>query len=436
GGTYGTTKQAFGKSSASLAGAILLVEYVLFGAFTATAAGVSLTLVAQPLIADVTIAVAAFVIGIVWLRARQGRARAITLSREVMIAAMIVAVASLAHLVEVLARGRVSESALAHPFDHVSAGSVLSAAALCLFAVGTSEALGHSAGDFPQPKIRNLHRASWVLNAFSLVVTAGVAIAFVALVPKGDRAAWFGVPLASLPLFDGLPPAAGLPIFIVLVASGAFMFALAVARSATNARELLLRLSEDGVLPRGVRTLHPRFGTPWRLIDFVAIAQLGLVLVGAGQLTWIASAYGVAIACASIVKILALVRLRTRRGEARAYRVSLNLRIAGRERPVGLIVLLVVIAALGATLVFVGEAPAVLGAVLLIATAMTLAAFERLTGASTVGGGGDVELLATPVVGADQIQVRPGNLLVPVRRPGMLAHLGTALQHAPDRDVV
>ena len=41
-----------------------------------------------------------------------------------------------------------------------------------------------------------------------------------------------------------------------------------------NFRQLLLRFSEDGLLPRTMRELHPRFGTASHLIDLVAIAQL------------------------------------------------------------------------------------------------------------------------------------------------------------------
>ena len=50
--------------------------------------------------------------------------------------------------------------------------------------------------------------------------------------------------------------------------------------------------------------------------------------------------------------------------------------------------------------------------------------------------GQEIELPSRPAVGFDRVDVRPGGVLVPVRRPGVLAHLAAALQDAGDRDVV
>ena len=44
-----------------------------------------------------------------------------------------------------------------------------------------------------------------------------------------------------------------------------------------------------------------------------------------------APAYALAIACAAILQVVALVRLRTRRREPRAFRVGVNLRLGGRS---------------------------------------------------------------------------------------------------------
>ena len=89
-------------------------------------------------------------------------------------------------------------------------------------------------------------------------------------------------------------------------------------------------------------------------------------------------------------------------------------------------------------LVATGDAPALASLALLVGITALLAFSERVAHESAPIGSPvhDIELLATPAIGADRIETSPGNLLVPVRKPGLLAHLATALQAAGDRDVV
>ena len=246
-----------------------------------------------------------------WLR--QGRVLPTMFARRTVIGVFGgLSVFTLVHLVVVA----VKPDALARiplPFagSHLSAIGVLSALGACLFAIGTPEALGHAAADFPQPKIRNLRRAARLVGGCSLLFVAGSGFVFASLVPAGERALWRDAPLASFAWFDGMPPWFGFPLAAAVALASMFVLTLAIHRSAVKAQELLLRLSEDGVVPRIFRTLHPRFGTPYRLIDLTAIAQLTMLLAGAGQLAWLARAYAVVIASGALLKIAALVRLRT-----------------------------------------------------------------------------------------------------------------------------
>ncbi len=49
---------------------------------------------------------------------------------------------------------------------------------------------------------------------------------------------------------------------------------------------------------------------------------------------------------------------------------------------------------------------------------------------------GTFDLLRSTDLSLDQVEARPGNVLVPVRNPHALAHVTAALQAAGDRDVV
>ena len=100
---------------------------------------------------------------------------------------------------------------------------------------------------------------------------------------------------------------------------------------------MLARLVDEGFLDERWRALHHRFGTPWRSIDAVAVAQVAIVLLSAARPSWIARGYAIAVVVTAVLKLAALVRYRTIRTEKRAYRVPFNVTIGGREWPLGLI---------------------------------------------------------------------------------------------------
>jgi hypothetical protein len=84
GGLYGTVKRAYGKPAARVAASALLVDHLLFGALAAVVAGQYLTLIARTALGleqindevtagDVSAAMAACLLGLIWWWQRQGR---------------------------------------------------------------------------------------------------------------------------------------------------------------------------------------------------------------------------------------------------------------------------------------------------------------------------------------------------------------------------
>jgi len=452
GGAYGTARQAFGAGPARLAGAALLSEFLLFAAMMASAAGHAIaslfvaipglsTASRQITLDDTSMFVAVCVIGAAWLGLRQGRAPA-----KAWVTRTVAAALGLLLLVAVLgivaiASGRPLPNELTRPFGAVrpSLLGVLGAIGACLFAAGSAEALGRAAPEFPQPRIQNLRRTSLLVNAAAIVLTFGTSLLFAWLVPEENRAIWQEASAAAIALYSAGP--AWLAVMLAAVTSiGALAFlGLAVYRAAASAHELMLRFSEDGLIPRAMREVHPRYGTAYRLVDLATVAQLAVVLASAGQLAWVARTYAVAAIGVAILKIIALIRLRRRRPEARAFRVPLNLHVSQRERPLGLAALAALLAVPVLGLLAGGDVAALAGIGLVISAAMALAASERAaraTDAAVAEPFAPLDLLATPTIGLDQARVRPGNILVAVRKAGMLGHLVSALEAAGDRDVV
>jgi magnesium transporter len=451
GALYGLAKYALGRRAARVAASTLLVGHVLLVALAASAAGHAVAAAAgflpslpespqQITMNDLSTTVAVCLVGAVWLWLRQGR----LISSRLVIRTVGIAAAALVVIVVVGLIAAASRAAGGSPIalpwtgTSVSLLAAVSAIGSCAFAAGSPDTLAHAASEFGQPKIYHLRRAARIVTLYSLIAIVGVAFIVVWLVPAADRARWYDAPVVGVVLYTGYPEWLAILLVAGVAAVSVAFLGLAIYRTAGNAQQLLLRLSEDGSLGAAMRVLHPRFGTPYRLIDLVAILQLAVIVVGAGQLVWLARALAVVIGCGAVLKTAALLRLRRIRPEPRAFRVPGNLRLAGREWPVGLASIGLVVCAPAALLMLTGDPAAIAGAGGLIACTALLAASERASRTSAVTDASihELDLLTTPVVGADRVHVRPGNVLVAVRRPGVLAHLAAALQAAGDREVV
>jgi magnesium transporter len=434
GGAYGAASQAFGRRASVAAASALLVDYLVFGALGASAAGHMLTRSD-----DLATVVAVCIIGGSWWWLRQGRLLSPSLLGRTSLLAMASLGLTLAvGIVALLFHADVASAILA-PFANArpSVAGMLTAFGATLFVIGSPEALFHVSADVAPPRIRRLRDAMWVVNAWSVCVAVIVAFLFGALVPAADRGAWRDAPLAALARFSGLPSPVAFSLAAAAACASALFLASAVHRSAVNAQRLLLRLCEDGVVMRTMRALHPRFGTPARLINLVAVGQLAIVLAAAGQVTWLAKTYGVVIVCGAVLKIASLIRMRERRTEPRAFRVPLNPRIGGREWPLGLAITAVLLGIPTVWLVATADPSAIVALGLLAAGVALLTASEQTAEAAHAEAPDrGLDLVPAPVIGLQPMNVRPGSVLVPLRKPGALAPLAAALQEAGGRDVV
>src|SRR6476660_2382886 len=95
----------------------------------------------------------------------------------------------------------------------------------------------------------------------------------------------------------------------------------------------------EGLLPRVLRAVHPRFVARCGMVNCGAAWHIGVVAFSGGQLGWFTRAYGVAVAWCVVLKIVAVVRLRTLNRERQPYRIRGNFHVAGREWPLMLIIL-------------------------------------------------------------------------------------------------
>ncbi len=163
------------------------------------------------------------------------------------------------------------------------------------------------------------------------------------------------------------------------------------------------------------------------------------MLVSGGNTAWIARGYALAVVVTAILKLAALVRYRATRPEKRAYRVPVNVKIAGREWPIGLVAAAAILAVAAIVLMAKVDPPSLASLASIVALSIALGISKRSIASQPVRGSrllDEFQLLPSDDVDLRQVDVRPGNLLVPVRRPHVLTHLVAALRAAGRRDVV
>jgi amino acid transporter len=78
-------------------------------------------------------------------------------------------------------------------------------------------------------------------------------------------------------------------IFVVLV--GFLILSGAVNTALIGSNGVLNRVSEDGVLSSWFRRPHNRYGTSYRIINMIAILQIGTILASRGDVYLLGEAY-------------------------------------------------------------------------------------------------------------------------------------------------
>ena len=456
GGLVGRTEVAFGPSAGRVAAATVLAERLLLAALAAMIVarytgeiafvGVAAHRLASGMTAeDLVTVIAAFVVGLLWIRARLGRdlpsgavARGIWSGVALLIALGVWVVVSIARSDVPLGLLRTRVPDLTPSTAHFGrALSWLVAFALALPVIGGGEALARAAHEFAPPRIQALRRTSLLVVLFSFAVTVLLAFGFILLVPQTEIHAWMDAPLAGIAVHLAAPDWLR-GIFIALLPAAAFLMLVPAAHEALqDAEQTLRRLSARHALPETLTVPHPRFGTLARALDVTAAATILILIAGSGRVTWLARAYAIAVAAAFVIKIAVLVRLRTVRPGARPFTAPLNIHVGGREIPLGLLGAGILVAAGALALLLAADVPAIAAAGLLVVLVALFTVSSRKAGKDAAAGEPDVlELLPSSDLLLRQVDARPGNVLVCVRHPHSLAHVAAALQGSGDRDVV
>ncbi len=213
-----------------------------------------------------------------------------------------------------------------------------------LLAMSGKETLAQVYREVESPKLKNFKKAALVVFLYSLMFTGGVSFLAVLLIPDAERMRdYSGNIISGIAMNVWGTPAMrlGLSAFVVIV--GFLILSGAVNTAIIGSNGVLNRVAEDGVLPEWFLRPHPKYGTTHRILYTIVGFQLAAIVLSRGHVYVLGEAYAFGVVWSFVFKTLAMLVLRFKDRTPRPYRVPLNIRVRGREVPLGLIMIFLVL---------------------------------------------------------------------------------------------
>jgi len=221
-------------------------------------------------------------------------------------------------------------------------------------------------------------------------------------------------------------------IFVVII--GVLILSGAVNTSIIGANGVMNRVAEDGVLDPWFQKPHRRYGTTFRIINLITLLQLITVVVSRGQTYLLGEAYAFGIVWSFFLKALSVLVLRFQRHD-QEYKMPLNIRVGGREIPIGLAITTLILFFVAVANLFSKQIATISGVsfTLVLFTIFTISERRGHKKREKKNGLEQFNLDMRPEISTDSIQVRPGCVLVAVRDYSRMDHLKAVLQKTNTR---
>ena len=328
------------------------------------------------------------------------------------------------------------EQSLAHMFGILG---ILVAFGHSVLAMSGEESLAQVNRELAHPKLKNLKRAAIVIAIYSFVFTGLSALLSVMLIPDAVR-----VPLYKDNLIAGLAMYMWGPLLLRLVfrgfvvVVGFLILSGAVNTAIIGSNGVLNRVSEDGVLSDWFRFPHRKYGTSSRIINLVVILQVITIIASRGDVYLLGEAYAFGVIWSFTFNSLAMLVLRFKYKGERGWKVPPNFTIAGYEIPIGLASVFLVLLSTAIINLFTKSIATVAGvsfaAVFFLIFTVSEHTNRHKFALAKQQMKDHFQLLQRDTVERETLNIRPGNVLVPVRDYNTLAHLRWALEKIDTRE--
>jgi amino acid transporter len=299
-----------------------------------------------------------------------------------------------------------------------------------VLAMSGEESLAQVNREIESPKLKNLIKAGIVILVFSLFFTSLVSFFAVMIIPDAVRSQYFGNLISGLAMYVVGPVTMKLffQAFVVLV--GVLILSGAVNTAIVGANGVLNRISEDGVLTPWFRKPHRKYGTSHRIINMIAILQIVTIFVTGGNIYVLAGLYAFGVVWSFSFNGLSVTVLRFKEKQKREFKVPLNFTIGGTEIPVGLILITSFLFCIAIVNLFTKPLATISGVSFSILFLIIFTVSERVNHSRGHGKKEMVEefrVAERPLITRDELDVKPGNILVAIRDPRNLYYLRRVL---------
>lgn len=462
GGVYRVVKEAMGGTLAKISVSALLFDYVLTGPISAVSAGQYLAgfiedisrYVGRPFQLPQNGFSAAFAILVVayfWAKNIQGIHESSDKAMKIMQITTVMVVILIAWCLVTLLKAPAPLPPnplhlVAMRLDHRSLGWLdgtwLSHLTFIILFVGFGHSILAMSGEetlaqvnreIEHPKLKNLQKTGLVIFLYSLLFTSLVSFFGVMIIPDGVRHEHFANLIGGIAMYLAGPRMLKLLFhgFVVLV--GVLILSAAENTSIVGANGVLNRLAEGGVLTEWFQKPQKRYGTSYHIINLIVGLQIVTIIASGGNVYLLAGLYAFGVVWSFAFNGLAVLRLRYTEPEPRQWKVPGNLRFRGKEIPLGVLVITLILFVTAVVNLLTKEDATIAGIIFTVVFYAIFTVSERRVAKQRHGRVDSLEqfrVFGNQELDSGALGVRPGNTLVAVRDPRNLYYLRKALSHA------
>ncbi|MDQ2773735.1 MAG: APC family permease [Acidobacteriota bacterium] len=299
-----------------------------------------------------------------------------------------------------------------------------------LLSMSGFETLAQVYREIASPKLKNLKITANIVCFYAIFSTGLITLFAVMIIPDAVRKTYVDNLIGGLAMNLAGPELLRLVFHVFVVVVGVLILSGAVNTSMIGANGVLNRVAEDGVLLDSFRKLHPKFGTTFRVINFITVLQIATIVLSRGDVYLLGEAYAFGVVWSFALKAMGVLALRFQRSD-QEYKVPFNLHIAGKEIPVGLAATTLVLLATAVVNLFSKQYATMYGVGFTIAFFLVFTISERINKRhkeQKEHGLEEFNLQQEARSDSTLLHARPGCILVAVRNKGHMQHLRRTLQ--------
>ncbi|HZO53869.1 MAG TPA: APC family permease [Bryobacteraceae bacterium] len=316
-------------------------------------------------------------------------------------------------------------------WPQIGAVGLLIAFGHSLLAMSGFETLAQVYREIGSPKLKNLKITANIVCLYAMFSTGLLSVFAVMIIPDAVRPQYYDNLLGGLAMSLAGPYALKLAFHIFVVIVGVLILSGAVNTSIIGANGVLNRVAEDGVLLDWFRKPHKRFGTTFRVINLITIAQVLTILGSRGDVLLLGEAYAFGVVWSFFLKGLGVLALRFQRHD-QEYKVPFNVKVGKVEIPLGLGTTVLALFFIAISNLLTKQVATIYGVsfTLLLFTIFLISerVNRRKRKSTSETATEEFNLEYQPEAAADTLQARPGCVLVAVRDYSRMYHLKKVLE--------